>query len=76
MAFAIWLRTAQRKEKNVQVADHRQEERMMDSNLIGNPALRQRNHRPSIMNDGVYSISHDADGRRRRGAASDPDAEP
>jgi hypothetical protein len=40
MPLAVWPRSAQGEKQNVQVAKHRQKERVMNANPIGNRALR------------------------------------
>src|SRR6266487_7169480 len=45
VTLAVWSRSAQRIEQNVQVANHGDEECVMNSDMVGNYALNQRNDR-------------------------------
>src|SRR5437660_8618963 len=59
VTLAVWPRSAQRIEQNVQVANHGDEECVMNSDMVGNYALDQRDDRAPdnghIQNAGTIS---------------------
>src|ERR1700747_656396 len=59
VSFAVWLRCTQCVIQDVQVADHRNEERMVNSNVVSNRTLDQRDdcaaHDGHVQNAGSIS---------------------